>query len=209
MQTLEFAVGKDFDYDVVEFDGKKYVIASALTDNVMKLAKVEEFKVLKTIKGSDIVGVKYQRPIKRNLTAPVILGHHVTTDAGTGLVHMAPLFGEDDYIIGKEANLDMIMHVDDKGNFNNEAGEYAGKFYADANKEIGMFLDSHGELLSLKFLKHSYPHDWRTHKPVIYRGVPQWFVSIKDKKDGNHKSSSKSNFHPWMRSWKNSENGWE
>ena len=176
------AVGENFDYDIVEANGKRYVIASELTSNVMSLAKFEEFQIINTIKGKDIEGVKYQRPIKRDETGPVILGHHVTTDAGTGLVHMAPLFGEDDYIVGKKTGLDMIMHVDDKGNLNSEAGKYEGLFYADANKDIGMFLDEQGELLSLKFLKHSYPHDWRTHKPVIYRGVPQWFVSIKNKK---------------------------
>jgi len=72
---------------------------------------------------------------------------------------MAPLFGEDDYIIGKENNLEMIMHVDDKGEMTEEAGKYAGKFYADASKDVGMDLDAEGKLLSLKFVKHSYPHD--------------------------------------------------
>ena len=176
------AVGNNFDYDVIESNNKKYVVASELTNNVMELVKIKDFKITKTVKGSELIGIEYLRPIRRDKTGPVISGHHVTTDAGTGLVHMAPLFGEDDYIIGKKAGLEMIMHVDGKGNFNSEAGKYEGMFYADANKEIGIFLESQGELLSLKFLKHSYPHDWRTHKPVIYRGTPQWFVSIKDKK---------------------------
>ncbi len=177
------AVGKKFDYDIVQVNSKNYVVASLLLEEVAKLSKWEDFKVLKTIKGIDILGVEYQRPIKRDLTGPVILANHVTTDAGTGLVHMAPLFGEDDYVAGKQNKLDMIMHVDDKGNLNSEAGEYEGKFYADSNKDVGLFLDKKGELLSLKFIKHSYPHDWRTHKPVIYRGTPQWFVSIDDLKE--------------------------
>ena len=173
------AVGKNFDYDVVLANNNKYIIASLLTEEVMKLSKIEEFKIEKTVKGKDLIGLEYVRPIKRELTAPVIEGHHVSTDAGTGLVHMAPLFGEDDYIIGKENNLDMIMHVDEKGCFTKDADKYEGLFYEDANKEIGLFLDGQKELLSLKFIKHSYPHDWRTHKPVIFRGTPQWFVSIK------------------------------
>ena len=173
------AVGKDIDYDIIENNNNRYVVASELTNSVMKLLKFEEFKVIKTIKGKELLRVEYKRPIRRNEVAPVVLGHHVTTDVGTGLVHLAPLFGEEDYIIGKNNNLDLIMHVDEKGNLNNEAKEYKDMFYLDASKNIGMFLESKKELLSLKFVKHSYPHDWRTHKPVIYRGTPQWFVSIK------------------------------
>ena len=171
------AVGKDFDYSVVKANDKKYIVASDLVNSVSELAKWESFDIISTLKGKDLVGIKYESPINK-LIAPVILGHHVSTDTGTGLVHMAPLFGEDDYIIGKENNLKMIMHVDDKGIMNKEAGEYANKFYADASKDIGMYLDKENRLLSLKFIKHSYPHDWRTHQPIIYRGVPQWFVNI-------------------------------
>ena len=178
------AVGKDFDYAFVSANNKTFIIASELVESVATLAKWEEFNIVKTVKGSDLVGVEYRRPILREKTAPVILGHHVTTDAGTGLVHMAPLFGEDDYLIGKDNNLEMIMHVDSKGYLTEEAGKYAGLFYGkEGNIEIGKFLDAEGDLLSLKFLKHSYPHDWRTHQPVIYRGVPQWFVNINSIKD--------------------------
>lgn len=176
------AVGKDFDYSIVKANDKEYVIATDLVDSVAELAKWESFKVIKTLKGKDLSGLKYESPINK-LIAPVILGHHVSTETGTGLVHMAPLFGEDDYIIGKENNLEMIMHVDDKGILNKEAGKYANKFYADASKDIGMDLEKEGRLLSLKFIKHSYPHDWRTHQPIIYRGVPQWFVNIEKIKD--------------------------
>ena len=177
------AVGENFDYSTVKVEDKIYVIATVLVDSVAQLVKWENFEIINTFKGSELDGVEYTRPIRREQTAPVILGHHVTTDAGTGLVHMAPLFGEDDYLVGKKHNLEMIMHVDNKGNLNSEAGEYEGLFYADANKNIGMFLDEKGELLSIKFIKHSYPHDWRTHKPVIYRGVPQWFVNIESIKE--------------------------
>ncbi|NQZ65676.1 MAG: isoleucine--tRNA ligase [Mycoplasmatales bacterium] len=177
------AVGKKIEYAIVKVNNHKYVVSSLLLDDVSKQLKWENFEVLKTLKGNELVGIEYKRPIKRHLTGPVVLADHVTTEDGTGLVHMAPLFGEDDYIAGKANNLDTIMHVDDKGNLNSEADEYEGKFYADSNKDIGMFLDKKGELLSLKFIKHSYPHDWRTHKPIIYRGTPQWFVSINDLKE--------------------------
>ncbi len=177
------AVGKEFDYDIVLINNKRYIMASKLTENIAKLSNWKNYKIIKKIKGLDIVGTIYIRPIFKDKTGPVVLGHHVTTNEGTGLVHMAPLFGEDDYVIAKKENLDLIMHVDEKGNFNNEAREYKGKFYFDANKDIGTFLEKKGELISLKFVKHSYPFDWRTHKPVIYRGTPQWFVSIKKIKE--------------------------
>ena len=173
------AIGENFNYDLVKANGKTFVIASELVSQVAEIVKWESFEVEKTVLGKELLGLEYQRPIL-DKTAPVIKGHHVTTDAGTGLVHMAPLFGEDDYLIGKDQDLEMIMHVDGKGYLTEEAGQFAGLFYGvEGNIEIGKFLEAKGSLLSLKFLKHSYPHDWRTHKPVIYRGVPQWFVNIK------------------------------
>ncbi len=172
------AVGASFEYSTVKVKNQIYVVATQLLDSLAASAKWEEFEVIKSFKGKELIGLEYERPVKTNLTAPVIEGHHVTLESGTGLVHIAPLFGEDDFIIGKKFKLDMIMHVEGDGKFNKEAGELEGIFYEDANKNIGMKLETEGKLLSLKFMKHSYPHDWRTHKPIIYRGVPQWFVSI-------------------------------
>jgi len=187
------AVGKDFDYALVKANKRKYYIALNLVQSVAELNNWDEHKVIKTIKGSELVGKEYISPINK-IKAPVISGHHVTTDAGTGLVHMAPLFGEDDYLIGKEHELEMIMHVDGKGNFNKEAGKFNGLFYADANKAIGEELGD--KLLSIKFIKHSYPHDWRTHKPVIYRGTPQWFVNIASLKNKIVSELKKVNSYP-------------
>ncbi len=172
------AIGMSFEYSTVKANGNTYVVATQLLDSLAESAKWEEFEVVKSFKGKELIGLEYQRPVKTNLTAPVVEGHHVTLESGTGLVHIAPLFGEDDFIIGKKFDLDMIMHVEGDGKFNKEADNLEGFFYEDANKDIGMKLDSEGRLLSLKFMKHSYPHDWRTNKPIIYRGVPQWFVSI-------------------------------
>ncbi|MGZ9414330.1 isoleucine--tRNA ligase [Mycoplasma sp. 5370] len=172
------AIGQDFDYSRVQVQEKIYIIATELVEKLAVEFKWESYKILETVKGKELYGIEYRRPIKRNLSGKVVFGHHVEITAGTGLVHMAPLFGEDDFLIGKKENLDMIMHVADDGTLNKEAGQYQGMFYEDANKEIGMFLESKGELLKLQFIKHSYPHDWRTKKPIIFRGTPQWFVSI-------------------------------
>lgn len=173
------AVGAEIKYSLIKNNetNENYVIATNLIDQFVELVKWD-VEVVKSFIGADIQTVEYQRPIKREKTGQVVLGHHVIDNEGTGLVHMAPLFGEDDFIIGKKNRLEMIMHVDDRGVFNNESGEYEGQFYQDANKNIGLALENEKDLISLKFLKHQYPHDWRTHKPVIFRGVPQWFVSI-------------------------------
>ncbi|MBN3534933.1 isoleucine--tRNA ligase [Mycoplasma procyoni] len=178
------AVGENFEYSLVEANNERYVVATELLESVAKDVKWEEYKVVSSFKGKDLEYVEYRRPVKRDKTGLVVLGHHVEITAGTGLVHMAPLFGVDDFLVGKKYNLDMIMHVADDGVLNKEAEEFAGHFYENANKEIGMFLDANKDLLRLKFIKHSYPHDWRTKKPIIFRGTPQWFVSIdKFKKD--------------------------
>ena len=108
----------------------------------------------------------------------VILGEHVTLDAGTGCVHTAPGHGEDDYIVGQKYGLDVLCPVDDKGYLTDEAPGFEGLFYDVANKPIGEKLESVGALLKLSFITHSYAHDWRTKKPVIYRATSQWFASI-------------------------------
>ena len=107
-----------------------------------------------------------------------MLGDHVTIDSGTGCVHTAPGHGEDDFIVGKKYNLDIFSIVDEKGYLNENAGNYQGIFYEDANKEITQFLEENNKLLKLSFIKHSYPHDWRTKKPIIFRATPQWFANL-------------------------------
>ncbi|SYV91098.1 Isoleucine--tRNA ligase, partial [Mesomycoplasma hyorhinis] len=90
----------------------------------------------------------------------VVQGHHVTVTSGSGLVHIAPLFGEDDFWISKKTGLEHVMHVNDDGTLNELARKYEGLFYLDANKEIGQDLEKEGKLLKFSILKHSYPHDW-------------------------------------------------
>ena len=177
------AVSESIEYSLVKANEQNYVIASNLIESVMKFSKITEFEVLKTFKGDKLIGLEYIRPIKKDKTAPIVSGHHVDDTVGTGLVHMAPLFGEDDFLIGKKNKLDEIMHLADDGKLTSEAGEFKGIYYEDANKDIGMKLDAEKKLLSLKFIKHSYPHDWRTKKPIVFRGTPQWFVSIDTIKD--------------------------
>ena len=176
------AINKDFNYSLIKYNNENHLIATDLIDKLIKEWEWSNFAIIKNIKGKDLINTKYISPINNNIS-PVVFGHHVTLEAGTGLVHIAPLFGEDDFIIGKKNNLNMIMHINDDGTINDAIDQYKGIFYEDANKTIGQFLDENNLLVKLKFIKHSYPHDWRTKKPIIFRGTPQWFVSINKIKD--------------------------
>ncbi|MCU4706540.1 isoleucine--tRNA ligase [Mycoplasma sp. CSL7503-lung] len=171
------ALGEKIEYNVLSYQNQRYIVAKELLNEFVSKLNWEEYKILETFIGSEIENhlISYSTPITK-VEAPLTLGHHVTTESGTGIVHIAPMFGEDDYLIGKKYNLNMIMHISDKGYIENTNTQFDNIFYEDANKLIGQFLGS--DLLHFSRFKHSYPHDWRTHKPIIYRGTPQWFVSI-------------------------------
>ena len=189
------AVNEKFEYVKINVDNINYIVAKELSESLIETFKWTNYKITKAFKGSEIVGIEYNVPIFENILAPVVSGHHVTLEAGSGLVHIAPLFGEDDFIIGKKHNLNMIMHIEDDGTINEKGGSFSNIFYEDANKNIGIFLEEKKALLSLKFIKHSYPHDWRTNKPIIYRGTPQWFFSIEKVKNKILKSLDEVKFY--------------
>ena len=172
------SVDPKLDYILVKVNQKTYIVAKDCLKRVSEACKWNEYEIIKTFKGKDILGIQYRCPVIKENSSIIVEGHHVNIDNGSGLVHNAALFGEDDFIIAKKNNLKQIMHINDDGTLNDTIAEYEGKFYLDVNKEIGLKLDKEGNLLSLKFLKHSYPHDWRTKKPIMYRATPQWFVSI-------------------------------
>ncbi len=193
------AVHKDIEYALIKVDnGRKLVVAKDLITNLKTAIGWEKVDILKTFFGKELVGITYLQPVN-NKIKKVVLGHHVTIESGSGLVHIAPGFGEDDFRIGKENNLDMIVHVADNGTLTEDAGDLSGMFYADANKPIGMALAEENKLLKLKFIKHQYPHDWRTKKPVMYRATLQWFVSIEPIKAGILKSIT--NDVSWYPAW--------
>ncbi len=175
--NLGIAVGEQFDYAKVEVNGKIYIVANDLVESLAKEFGWENYEVKETISGTSFDGVKYKH-VFMDRVSPVIIGFHVTLDAGTGLVHIAPGYGADDFIIGKQYDLGLINGVNDQGVLTEESGEFQGLFFEDANKAVTQRLDELGVLLKLKFITHSYPHDWRTKKPVIFRATPQWFCSI-------------------------------
>lgn len=193
--NVAIAVHPEFDYSVVQVNGEKYVVAAEMLEGLKEKFEWSDVQELKTIKGKDLEYVKAAHPFYERESL-VIMGHHVTLDAGTGAVHTAPGHGADDYLIGKKYGLDILCPVDEKGVMTDEAPGFAGLFYDKANKPITEKLDEVGALQKLEFIKHSYPHDWRTKKPVIFRATEQWFASIKDFREDILKAIEKVGWHP-------------
>lgn len=173
------AVNPTYTYVLIEADGRKFVVAKDLLEKVQTEIGWSDVQVLKEIAGQEMEYMTAWHPFYERESL-VILGDHVTLDAGTGLVHTAPGHGEDDYIAGNRYKLPVVSPVDSKGVYTEEAPGFEGVFYDKANPMITDLLQEKGALLKLDFFTHSYPHDWRTKKPVIYRATPQWFASIDD-----------------------------
>lgn len=188
-------IGEDIEYAKVKANDKNYIVARELVKELMEEFGFEKYRVTKKLKSEDLVNVIYKHPfMDRN--SKVVIGHHVNLEAGTGLVHTAPSYGEDDFIVGKNNDLPMVNGVDGNGVLNEESGMFKGLFFEDANKEITKYLDETGNLLKLKFIKHSYPHDWRTKKPIIFRATKQWFCSVdKIKEDLLNEIDNNIKFH--------------
>ncbi|CAJ1228559.1 isoleucine--tRNA ligase [Lactiplantibacillus xiangfangensis] len=188
-----------FDYAVVQPAGesRKFVLAAELVDENAERFGWEDVKVLKTVKGADLDRVICEHPFDASRKLVTMLGDFVTLDSGTGLVHTAPGYGEDDYRIGMKYDLPVFAPVDNKGYLTAEAGaDFAGVFYDDANQIALDKLKDAGLLLKYMPYEHSYPFDWRTKKPIIFRATPQWFASVGDVRDKILKSMDDVEFFP-------------
>ncbi|ELX9391358.1 isoleucine--tRNA ligase [Staphylococcus pseudintermedius] len=177
--NVAITVHPELTYVQMNVDGTRYIIAEALVDAVAEQLGWDKEAVVreKDFKGSELEYIEAQHPFIDRISL-IINGEHVTTDAGTGCVHTAPGHGEDDFIVGQKYGLEVISPLDDKGIFTAEGGPFEGMFYDKANQAVTELLTEKGALLKLDFITHSYPHDWRTKKPVIFRATPQWFASI-------------------------------
>lgn len=176
--NLAIAVNPKFDYSVVQVADHKYVVASDLVESLTKTFEWENPQVLRNVSGKKLEHVVCRHPFYDRASV-MILGDHVTLDAGTGCVHTAPGFGADDFYVGKKYGLDILCPVDDRGCMTDEAPGFEGMFYEKANEPVIEKLKEVGALLKVGTFTHSYPHDWRTKKPVIWRATKQWFASIK------------------------------
>ncbi len=172
-------VHPDYEYSVVEVGNRKFVIASEMLSKVAETLEWENPTVLQTLKGSDMDMMTAHHPFY-DRESLIMNGDYVTLDSGTGLVHSAPGHGEDDYFFSRKYKLEVLSPVDNRGYYTDEAPGLEGIFYDEGNKIVSKWLEEKGALLKLDFFTHSYPHDWRTKKPVIFRATPQWFASIDD-----------------------------
>lgn len=173
-------VGPEIEYSVVKpaNDDRKFVVASDLLETVTEKFAWENPSVVATYKGQDLDKITAKHPWD-DIDELVMNGDHVTTDSGTGLVHTAPGFGEDDYNVGIKYGLEIAVTVDDKGIMNKEAGpDFEGLFYDKTTPVVIEKLKAANLLLAVEEIEHSYPFDWRTKKPIIWRAVPQWFASV-------------------------------
>lgn len=175
--NLGITVHPEFNYIVVNVDGKKFLIAEDLLSFVAKEIGWEDYTVEKTIKGAELDRMVAKHPLY-DRDSLIMLGDHVTIDAGTGCVHTAPGHGEEDFQVAREYGIDALSPIDHRGVMTDEAPGFEGLFYEDANKAVGEALEQVNALEKLSFVTHSYPHDWRTKKPVIFRATAQWFASI-------------------------------
>ncbi|WP_072328889.1 MULTISPECIES: isoleucine--tRNA ligase [unclassified Paenibacillus] len=175
--NLGISLHPDFDYVLVEASGRKFVLAQGLLEAASKEIGWSDVTVLAAYKGSELEHVLCKHPLY-DRTSLVMVGEHVTLEAGSGCVHTAPGHGEDDFTIGQRYNIGVLCPVDDQGHFTAEAPGFEGMFYEKANKLITDMLQESGHLLHAASIQHQYPHDWRTKKPVIYRATEQWFASI-------------------------------
>ncbi|MGE3385918.1 MAG: isoleucine--tRNA ligase [Bdellovibrionales bacterium] len=169
-----------FDYGAFETSAGTIIVAEALAESVAKACALE-LKKVKSFKGSDFDRLKARHPFLPRESV-LVLGEHVTLEAGTGCVHTAPAHGMDDYIVGSKYGLPVKSPVDAAGKFSNEMPDMVGLSVWDGNKVVIEKLKVSGHLLSVTELEHQYPYGPRSKKPLIFRATPQWFIRMDDPK---------------------------
>ncbi|CRH28101.1 Isoleucine--tRNA ligase {ECO:0000255/HAMAP-Rule:MF_02002} [Pantoea ananatis] len=172
----------EFTYQLVQIAGRSLILAKDLVESVMKRAGVSDWTVLGECQGAALELQLFQHPLLEQIQSKVVLGEHVTLDAGTGAVHTAPGHGPDDYVIGQKYGLETANPVGPDGAY--LPGTYPGLDGVNvfkANDMIVELLKEKGALLHVEKLLHSYPHCWRHKTPIIFRATPQWFISMDQK----------------------------
>ena len=183
--NLALAVGPELEYAVVELDGTHYVVGEASLERYA--AELGEGTTVATLRGTDLVGRSYA-PLfpffADNVGSFVVLaGDFVDTTEGTGVVHLAPGFGEDDQRVCEAAGIELVVPVDEKGQFTAEVPEWAGVNVFEANPDVIRHLKAEGRVLRHETYDHNYPHCWRTDTPIIYRAMQSWYVRVTDLTD--------------------------
>ncbi|MFH0288383.1 isoleucine--tRNA ligase [Vibrio owensii] len=170
----------DLEYVLIQTEGdnaERIIVAAELAKDVMDRAGIEHFHNLGFAKGADLELSQFQHPFY-DFTVPAILGDHVTTDSGTGVVHTAPGHGQEDFAVGNKYNLEVANPVGSNGVYLPDTELFAGQHVFKANDAVVEVLKEKGALLHHHAYEHSYPHCWRHKTPIIFRATPQWFVSM-------------------------------
>jgi isoleucyl-tRNA synthetase len=186
-------------YVLVQTPGKILLIAKDLLTSVMQRYAITEYAVLAECLGEELENIKLQHPFLAR-EVPIILGEHVTVDAGTGAVHTAPGHGQDDYVVGVRYKLPIENPVDASGKFLPNTQFFAGEEVFAANKHVIAVLQEKGNLLHSARIQHSYPHCWRHKTPLIFRATPQWFISM-DKNGLRQKALAEIERVEWLPDW--------
>jgi isoleucyl-tRNA synthetase len=196
ISNVALAVGNDIDYVKVKHKDQILIMAEARVKDVLK----EDYEIIEIFKGSALLGKDYEPPFsylpvdKKGFY--VIAGDFVTTEDGTGIVHTAPAFGEDDYIVCKAHDLPFLRPVDAAGKFEDTVTDFKGQFVKDADPDIITNLKKRGILYRSEKIKHSYPHCWRHRTPLIYYARDAWYIRTTDFKDRMVENNSSVNWFP-------------
>lgn len=200
--NLALAVGPEISYVIVEHASEKLLLAEGCLKNFAKeLGKTP--KIIQTMTGAELLAKEiFYEPIFPYFSAKnpkgfkLLAGDFVTTDDGTGIVHLAPAFGEDDYWLCRKNGIAVQNPVDEQGNFTSEIAEFAGKNVHEANGEIIRWLKDHGFLFRDQTIEHNYPHCWRCRNAVIYKALDAWYLSVEKLKDDLLKNNQEINWYP-------------
>ena len=192
--NVALCVNPDYEYSLVEAKGNKYILAKELIKN-----HFEDYTELSVFKGSELVGAHYA-PLYKTYTGEldcykVVSDGYVTLTDGTGIVHIAPAFGDDDSRVGKAYGLPLVQTVNERGRFT-EPAAFEGKFCKDADKDILADLKARGLLISAPVVTHSYPHCWRCNTPLLYYARSSWFIKTTAVKDLLVKNNASVNWYP-------------
>ncbi len=195
--NVSISLNPRFEYSLLKVGGEYYIMAKDLVEAVVAKIGLSDYEEVATFSGEELELMKCAHPFL-DRESLVITGEHVTLDAGTGCVHTAPGLGADDFNVCQAYKLPTIVPVDGKGVLNEEAGPFAGLYYAKANKVIAESLKESNLLLATEHIDHQYPHCWRCKDPIIFRATEQWFASVDAIKEDAVKAIESVK---WVPSW--------
>ena len=174
--NMGISLNPEFEYGLYETSKGNLIVATELSKVAFDKIGLDA-KLIKNVDSRDLENTHYKHPIFDRIGL-IMLGDHVTLDAGTGCVHTAPGHGDVDFVVGKKYGLEILVGVDSKGHMTEKTGKYAGLFYKKADKMVIEDMRESGHLLKSEEIVHSYPHDWRSKKPIVFRATEQWFINI-------------------------------